>query len=326
MTPTQAGDAKRKMKRLKKVALGTAGGLVTIVLALVLACQFLGVRSKADLIAYQEMWRERYHPVWRDLALRRFRSGSNLERLVNRHGPSLREDAGPYAKLVYEHGAGHLGVTAFAKDGLLTAAVADTTAGRHVFFYDLQKMQDFGTAHREYTEHKQAEAEVCRIHRAIRAGRDVALARGVRSSDPVYLVYKDRARRELARQLNEVDKKVRLETEPGFEIAATAEVAKVLSGDLEPGATVTVMIDKQHEEALHAPEIVFLQDGDAPMRDADGRGQPRYWPISQRGWELYQSLTAEQIEELADRQADREVKDGRPQGSNAQREDSTTPD
>jgi hypothetical protein len=298
MTRAEPQEAKGKMKRGKKIALRIGGGLVALVLALLLCCRFLGIHSKVDFLTYREMSRGQFHPVWRDLALRRFRRGSDLESLLAKYRPSHREDAGTYARLVYGEASGHPEVTVIAKDGRLTAAVADTSAGRHMFFYDLDAMQNFGKAHKEYTEQKRAEEEAWHIHNAIQSRWDVFLARRVNDSHPAYLAYRDREMRELARQLNEAYKQAEFETKPGFEIETTAEVAEVLSGDLEPGARVTLMIDRQHEEALHEPETVFVREQIVASPDANGRGGPRYRPVSKRAWELYQSLTAEQLAEL----------------------------
>ena len=87
-----------------KVSLGVGCGLAAAAVGLLAVCWLLGIGSKADLVAYQEMSREQFPPVWKDLALRRFGLGSDVERLVTRHAPLHHDEAPPYARVVYVEG------------------------------------------------------------------------------------------------------------------------------------------------------------------------------------------------------------------------------
>ena len=67
----------------KKVAFVIASGLAVVVLLLVLLCYVAGIRSTTDVVAYRAMWRERYHPIWKDLALRRVKKGDDVALLFH---------------------------------------------------------------------------------------------------------------------------------------------------------------------------------------------------------------------------------------------------
>jgi hypothetical protein len=90
-----------------------------------------------DLVGYIEMSRE-FHPVWKDLAIRRVRLGDSTEDLLRRYPAPMQVKYGPYVDFEYEVAPG--GQISFcslcitAKDGRLVSARAGSCTWEHVFF------------------------------------------------------------------------------------------------------------------------------------------------------------------------------------------------
>jgi hypothetical protein len=61
-------EANQRIRR--KAVLIVSGALAVVVLLLIFLCHFVGIHSRMDLVAYHQMWREGYPPIWKDLALR----------------------------------------------------------------------------------------------------------------------------------------------------------------------------------------------------------------------------------------------------------------
>ncbi len=289
MEQAEARQAKGRMTRGRKVLVAVAGGLLALAAGLVAVCWFVGIRSMADVASYRAMRREGFHPVWKDLALGRFRRGSDVESLVGRHEASQREEAGVYTRLVYGEGDEHGCVTVVARDGRLTAAVADTSAGRHVFFYDLERMQEFGQAHKEHTEQKQTEMDVVRLDRAVREGRDIFLGRCLLCDGKPY---PSPERRALTEELRSVYGGDRFPAQMITMEELTVEVVKVLSGNLEPGVRLTFSGEECRRFHLDEGETLFVSVKDEEISDGGREGGRRYRSVSKGAWELYRSLTA----------------------------------
>jgi len=85
----QIGMLIRIFKRKKRfVLLG-----VSALLALGAFCAFFRISNLEDIEAYREMARE-CHPVWKQLALRRFGRGDAAQELFRRFPPTHREEFG----------------------------------------------------------------------------------------------------------------------------------------------------------------------------------------------------------------------------------------
>lgn len=140
-------------RKLAKLLIGAAGFLVVLLLAGAFLCWFLGIRSREDLLAYRCMRAEHFHPVWKDLALRRIRKGDDLEETIRKYPPIRREDFGPYTALIY-----HRGLLSFntlqiiATDGVLIYARAGSCCWEHFFFESPTHEEAICQAYSEYVK------------------------------------------------------------------------------------------------------------------------------------------------------------------------------
>ena len=120
--------SKRTTRRLVIV------GAVLLVM-LVTACGFFRISHPRDLIAYYGMARE-CHPVWQQLALRRFGAGDSIADLRRRVPENYAEEFGPYGVYHYSLGAGigYTGLAVTARDGRLIRAQAWGCTWQFTFF------------------------------------------------------------------------------------------------------------------------------------------------------------------------------------------------
>jgi len=278
-----------RRKTSTKVSLVSAGALVLVVLLLALLCHFVGIRSMRDIVAYRAMWRERYHPIWKDLALRRVKKGDGVEAVAQRHPPLYRNDAGPYTKLVYTQGGASPGLTVMAENGKLALAVAGAPTWRHVFFNAPGPMESYAQAQSEYRKRLRLDKDAYQIHRAIATGQDVFLSDHIEHRD--LLDERKGEDEELYKLL------AALVAHGGTGIELTVEAKKVFSGDLESGATLTFGKGTCDDADLAEAQTVFVS--------SEIRGKMRYTTVPHSALEWYQSLTPEQIQALVARRADK---------------------
>lgn len=275
----------------RKVALVIAGGLAVAVLLLVLLCYVAGIRSTTDVVAYRAMWRERYHPIWKDLALRRVKKGDDVAALVEKHPPLYRNDAGPYTKLVYTQGGADPGLTVMAENGRLALAVAGAPTWQHVFFNAPGPMASYAQAQSEYRKRLRLDKDAYRIHCALTAGRNVFL------SDRI-------ERRTLVAQVSagpgadeEYQRIVAIIRAESRREELTVEVQEVVSGDVEPGTTLTFAKGRCDDADLEEAATVFLA--------TETKGRTVYMTVPYSALTWYQSLTPEEIQALEARRSDR---------------------
>ena len=120
-----------------------------VVLAALMACAYLRIRSPRDVHAHLWMWRHN-SSAWTSLALRRIGPGDSVEKLVELSPPLEREDFGKYTLLRYVHGGGFGHFAALAEDGVLIGASSGSCTWRHYFFGETLDLTDY---YKAYDEH-----------------------------------------------------------------------------------------------------------------------------------------------------------------------------
>jgi hypothetical protein len=292
----------RNRRKLAKLMMGVAGFLGVLVLAGVFLCWFLGIGSRQDLIAYRCMRAEHFHPVWKDLALRRIRKGDDLEETIRKHPPIRREDFGPYTSLLY-----HRGLVSFntlqiiATDGVLISAHAGSCCWRHVFFDSPTHEQAIRQAYTEYLKQMGLEGYAWHIHQAITTGQDVFLAGRIERRE-IPNNAESGLSPEAMRQYKQYEevygpnyvKRLFPPTIPEL----TVEVAQVLYGNLKPGMTLTFP-GGECEHALETePQVVFLRFDDSRIVFPYTQGDELHEAVPRRALDWYESLTEEQFKEF----------------------------
>ena len=117
--------------------------LTVVVFALLIcvigACAFFDINTFQDVRGYIEM-RRGFHPVWKDLALRRVDTGDGTGNFLRKHPPPLVVEYGPFTDYEYEiPPRGYISFNTLrvtAIDGRLISARAGSCTWRHTFFAD----------------------------------------------------------------------------------------------------------------------------------------------------------------------------------------------
>ncbi len=268
--PLVRGVNRREVRNAVRVGVCCAAGLLLLVIAL---CGFLGIRSSMDVLAYYTMLREDYHPVWKDLALRRIRKGDSIDNLLKRHPPVVRDDFPPYIVLGYSERGSFNVLDLVAKDGRLLAAHAAGCTWTHIFFTTPAEEEVFGLAYSQHAQQWLLEATAYRIHLAITHGQDVFLSNRIERS-----------------QVSDAGKPAR----PKLAV----EVTRVLHGNLKAGARLEFFGDECREADLDEPETVFLHFDDSRVVYPHSPEGPVYLTVPRRVLDWYQSLSADQLREL----------------------------
>jgi hypothetical protein len=115
---------------------------------------YFGVRGQKDLVGYAEMSRG-FHPVWKDLALRRIKAGDAAAELTVRHPPPVTVEYGNYAEYEFQIASpGYISLSSLriiAKDGRLILAEAGSCTWDHTFFEIAGARSDQEAAYRRAT-------------------------------------------------------------------------------------------------------------------------------------------------------------------------------
>ncbi|MBN1359226.1 MAG: hypothetical protein JW993_01480 [Sedimentisphaerales bacterium] len=294
--------------KLKKAALIGSAVLAVLALLTALACWFFGIRSRQDIIGYSEMLRGRFHPIWKDLALRRIKKGDDLDELVARHEPLRREEWPPFVMLRYNEVGSFDGLAVAAKDGKLIFASVGSCCWEHTFFDTPQERETLDEAYRAWLQQSLLESAAYRIHLAVETGNDVFLAEDVERSwvtaDPNDT--EELLKRATATLGAEAVQKYIMAygaeaVRPSPKLQLTVEVTEVISGDLTPGTTLTFPGEQCLEVNLDEPQTVFLHLPDSRMLFPFTQGGDIYLTVSRKALDWYHSLSAEQIEALKTR-------------------------
>jgi len=281
----------------RKVVLISAGALAAVALFLLILCQVAGIHSMSDVVAYRAMWRGHYHPIWKDLALRRIKKGDTVESVLRKRPMVYREDAGFYTSLAYfTRGLGPRDVILIARDGKLVAAKARGNGWQHVFFESPEHGEPFGQAWMRFRKQRELEANAYKIHCAVTAGQDVFRSDHVERRQVPGPAPEDK---EMLEQLKEIygDRYVKAYG-PAMHEELAVEVTEVLYGDLDPGTT---LMYRETYRALQTSEKVFLHFEDDRALSPHAPGEPANLTVSKSALEWYQSLTPEQIQALVPR-------------------------
>ena len=110
-----------------------AAVFITLTIA---CCAFLRIARPADIQAYFGMAGE-CHPVWKQLALRRFSAGDPAAELFRRFPPNHGEEFGRYGVYSYyssPEGIQFTGLNVVTRDGKLLSAQAASCTWQFIFF------------------------------------------------------------------------------------------------------------------------------------------------------------------------------------------------
>jgi hypothetical protein len=246
-----------------------------------------------DVTAYRMMMKEDFHPVWKDLALRRIKKGDSIASVLAKHRPWRREDFSPYTALYYEPPLYSL--TILAKDGVLISAEAGSRCWHHVFFTTPEEEDGVSRTYTEHVKRERVKTHAYRIHRAVTCGQDVFISGRVKRTEIPYDLPEEQA--EQYREVYGADfvpTRLRL----------TAEVTKVLHGDLKPGTTLEFPGTNCGGVDPNAPETIFLHFDDAQMLYSHSpfwSPGELYLTVRREALEWYQSLSPEQVREFETR-------------------------
>lgn len=279
---------RRNRRKLKRAAVFIAGLLTILALAVAFLCARLEIHSYRDIAAYRTMAREHYPPVWKDLALRRITRGDRLEDLLREHPPVHRDDFESYTDLDYIPPGSYKVLGVIAKDGRLIVAHASGGTWRHVFFGSSEE-------EKAYTQQKLLEGEAFRIHRAIKGGQDVFLARPVERSKVLGESPCSQATLEQMRIIYGQDY---LDGMGPAGPELTVEVTNVLYGDLQVGTKLTFPGGSCGLAETGEREAVFLHFEDMRLIFPQYDARESYMTVPRGALDWYQSLTADQAEAL----------------------------
>jgi len=291
----------RRRRWLTRVRIAGFGLVVAAILVGGFLCWFLGIHSREDVLAYRCMRAERFHPIWKDLALRRIRKGDDLAETIKKHPPFWQEKYGPYTILSYHRGAVSFStLIVVATNGVLIDARARSCCWQHVFFESLPHQPAIGRAYALHLQQMSLDGEAWHIHLAIQAGQDVFRAEQVQCREAVRKHQPaPNLSEEMKRQYKQVygeDIERLLSEEQGIEV--TAVVSDVLYGNLRAGSTVTFWGADCRNVDLAEPSPVFLHTDDSRTIYAHSEGGELYTTVSNRALAWYLSLTADELKEL----------------------------
>ncbi len=231
----------RRRKWLRRLVIAGFGLVVAAVLLGVFLCWFLGIHSKRDLLAYRGMRAEHFHPIWKDLALRRIRKGDDLAATIKKHPPLWQEQYGPYTVLCYHRGGVAFNTLVIvATNDVLIYARAGSCCWDHVFFESPDHQAAIRQAYALRLQQMGLDGNAWHIHLAIQAGQDVFRAERIQCREAVRKYSVERLSEELKGQYRQAygpDFERLLSEEQGIEV--TGVVSEVLYGDLRAGDTVT---------------------------------------------------------------------------------------
>jgi hypothetical protein len=269
-------------------------GLVSaLVVAGAVLCGRLGIRSKEDVVGYYAMAREKYHPIWRDLAWRRIKKGDSIERVLQRHSPSGREDYGPYTALRYDGGGG---LVVWAKDGKLMGAETWGHGWKHTFFATPSEERARDQAYSAYMQQKRLEFQAFQIHRVITGGQDVFLAWVIEGHE---VPHHPTDSQEMTAQLIAIYGREYLEASGMMtRHELSVEVTEVLHGDVQPGMILTFPDGECGDLRPGDPDPVFLHVDDQRLFYPRYAAQELYMTVPREALDWYRSLTADQVQEL----------------------------
>lgn len=299
---SEATAIRERRMEWKRIILTAAGLFASFIAVAVALCLFFGIHSRRDLLAYRCMSAEHFHPVWKDLALRRIRKGDSVTEVIKRHPPLRLEECGPYTALLYHKGLSFNCLQIIATKGVLIGARADSCCWEHVFFEGPAHEPAFRQACSQYWAQVVLDGQAWHIHRTIQAGGDVFGARLVERrevtencepkeySPEILAQYEKVYGKDFEKMLRHSGKRTRPEL--------TVEVSKVLYGDLKPGTTLTFFGDECEHAMRTEPQVVFLHVDDSRTIFPYTEGGELYHAVPARALEWYQSLTAEGIKEL----------------------------
>jgi len=269
-------------RRLSKPALLWVGLPILAIPAIVLPFVFLGVGSPADIVAFHRMSKGGFHPIWKDLALRRIKKGDTVESVVKIHPPLIREDYPPYTRLYYGRSGTFDRLAVFAKEGRLFFAIAGSHGQEHRFFGSSAEETLAYEEHWAYTMQRFFEQKAYRVHLAITHSQDVFRARVVNRTDIPFPSMYDGG--DLA------PKYTRWEL--------TIKVTEVLRGDLALGAMLKFKDESCRGVYPGAPDLVLLRFEDGQLVIPGYERGELYIGVSQETYDWYCSLTAEEVQQF----------------------------
>jgi hypothetical protein len=309
-------------RRWRRFLIPAAWILASHVLVVAFLCGFFDIRCVGDVWAYRCMLKGPLHPIWKDLALRRIRNGGDLSQIIRKHPPMKQELWEPYRVLSYRKGGEtdntlrviatrgvlvYADVSGFWYSGFLHPGSRWGRWG-YVFFSDPAHDEAMREAYRRHLGQVRLEKQAWWIHRAIATGQDVFLSSRIecREADANSPSGIDA---EMLRQYEQIyGKEMAREMRFCEATYVTAEVSKVLSGDLEPGTLLTFSAHDCNEADLAEPEPVILHVDDLGLILPNSKkGGERYLTVPRRALEWYQSLTPEQVKNLDGRCTVREA-------------------
>jgi hypothetical protein len=271
-----------QLKGWKKWLARGMGVVFAFVLIIICLCIFFGIKSKQDVAGYLNMIAEDFHPIWKDLALRRIKKGDSIESVLKKYSPVLRLDFPPYINVQFEKPFKGIGIT--AKNGKLISAGAGSCCWEHTFFDTPEENEQLDTAYAAYMKRVTLENYAYRVHLAKTNGQDVFISRQIQHSEV---------------PAKELSNKYNVPVETNREL--TAEVTQVVYGNFKEGDILSFPGENCRESDTNEPEVVFIHSNDSRIIYSNSNGFDIFTTVLKKALDWYQSLNDEQIKELVDR-------------------------
>jgi hypothetical protein len=268
-----------RLKGLKKLLVRGLGAVLGFVLIIFCLCIFFGIRTKMDVMSYYYMIQEDFHPIWKDLALRRINKGDSIESVLHKYTPLMRMDFPPYVILCFEEPFSSLSIV--VKNGKLICAASGSCCWEHIFFDTPEEDEQLDTAYSAYIKLALFENKVYRLHLAKTNGQDVFISRQIKRSDV---------------PAKELSKKYNVPVSTDNEL--TVEITKVVYGNLKEADIISFPGDECRESEMNEPETVFLCFDDSKIIYNTSTSYKVFTTVPKKALDWYQSLSEEQIKEF----------------------------
>jgi hypothetical protein len=278
-----------RLKGWKKWVAAIFGIVFVFVLITTCLCVFLGIRSKMDAVGYYCMIQEDFHPIWKDLALRRIKKGDSIEIVLKKYTPVRRYDFPPYVNLQFEEPFS--GLVIAAKDGKLIYAGAGSCCWEHTFFKISEEEEKYVEAYATYLKQVSFERKAYRVHLAAANGQDVFISRQIKRSEV---------------PARELQIKYNIPVSANSEL--TVEVSQVVYGDLKSGDILSFPGDECSGSDMNEPETVFLCFNDSKTIFPNSPSHQVYTTVPKEALDWYQGLSKVQIKAFVARVLARQPK------------------
>lgn len=235
-------------------------------------CVSHGIYSYDDYVSYSRLERLDIHPIWRSLWKRDIREGDDLEGIVARYPPVLREEFPPFSLLHYASPDGFEGLSVVAREGGLIQASASCCVWSHTFFERRDTRSELNSAYGDFLRRGRHEAEVFRIITAAKDGQQVFVGRLAAGDLPP--------------------------SQDAWPSVCTLKVQEVIHGNLEVGRQMSIETRQWNPRHVQGKSIALLHFSDRCVVFPHDSPGDVYVTVASEALNTYTSLDGEEMTEL----------------------------